>query len=192
MPWRCSRRRYGVEDQIRWYAWPSGPHWKRGRYATTIGFVLRNLPALLFIAAILLAVVGQADTFAERLLAWTLLLPIGVTGLWAGVSHVFFPTVAAAHIGWQVSPFQFEVGMADFAIGVTACIAFWRDLAFKAAAVCAASIFLLGDAVGHVRDMMIAGNFAPGNAGLPFYMDVVCPLLAISLVGMATRRSRGK
>jgi hypothetical protein len=25
--------------------------------------------------------------------------------------------------------------MADFAIGITACIAFWRDLSFKAAAV---------------------------------------------------------
>jgi hypothetical protein len=46
-----------------------------------------------------------------------------------------------------VSPFQFEVSMADLAIGATACIAFWRDLGFKAAAVSAASIFLLGDAV---------------------------------------------
>jgi hypothetical protein len=51
--------------------------------------------------------------------------------------------------GWQVSPFQFQVGTADLAIGVTACIAFWRDLGFKAAAVCA-SIFLLGDAFGDV------------------------------------------
>jgi hypothetical protein len=32
--------------------------------------------------------------------------------------------------------------MADLAIGATACIAFWRDLGFKAAAVSAASIFL--------------------------------------------------
>jgi hypothetical protein len=48
---------------------------------------------------------------------------------------------------------------------VTAVIAFWRDLSFKAAAVSAASIFLLGDAVGHVKQMLIAGNFAPGNAG---------------------------
>jgi hypothetical protein len=59
--------------------------------------------------------------------------------------------------------FQFEVGMADLAIGVTACIAFWRDLGFKAAAVWATSIFLFGDAVGHVRQMMIAGNFAPAT-----------------------------
>lgn len=80
--------------------------------------------------------------------------------------------------------------MADLAIGATACIAFRRDLNFQAAAVCAASIFLLGDAIGHVRQMVVAGNFAPGNAGVPFYMDVVCPLLAIALVVAAKRSGR--
>src|SRR6202042_2838941 len=130
----------------------------------TIGFFLRNLPVLLFVVAIAFAMVTRGHgTIVERLLAWTLLLPIGITGLWAGISHVFFPATAAAHIGWQVSPFQFEVGMADLAIGVTACVSFWRDLSFKAAAVCAASIFLLGDAAGHIREMAVAGNFAPGN-----------------------------
>ena len=155
----------------------------------TIGFFLRNLPVLLFVVAVALAMVTRGHgTIVERLLAWTLLLPIGVTGLWAGTAHVFFPATAAAHIGWQVSPFQFEVGMADFAIGVTACIAFWQNLAFKAAAVSAASIFLLGDAIGHVRQMMVAGNFAPGNAGVPFYMDVICPTLTIPLVIIAAHK----
>jgi disulfide bond formation protein DsbB len=136
-------------------------------------------------------VVRDGKPAAERFLAWILLLPIGVTGLWAGISHIFFPAVAAAHIGWQVSPFQFEVGTADLAIGVTACIAFWRDLAFRAAAVCAASVFLLGDAIGHIREMAEAGNFAPGNAGLPFYMDIICPVLAIALVAIAKRQQAG-
>ena len=150
--------------------------------------MLHNLPAVLFAVAIVLAAIRRSpDNAAERYLAWILLLPIGVTGLWAGIFHIFFPAVAAAHIGWQVSPFQFEVGMADLAIGVTAIVAFWRDLSFKAAAVCAASIFLLGDAVGHVREMLAAGNFAPGNAGVPFYMDVICPLLAIVLLVVASR-----
>jgi hypothetical protein len=36
--------------------------------------------------------------------------------------------------------------------------------------------------------MVSAGNFAPGNAGMPLYMDVICPLLAIVLLVMATRR----
>jgi hypothetical protein len=154
-----------------------------------IGFFLRNLPAFLFIAALIFASLSRERGFAaERFLAWILLLPIGVTGLWAGISHIFFPATAAAHIGWQVSPFQFEVGMADLAIGVTACIGFWRELPFQAAAVWAASVFLLGDAAGHVREMVTAGNFAPGNAGLPFYMDIICPTLAIILVNVAKRR----
>jgi hypothetical protein len=154
-----------------------------------IGFLLRNLPALLFAAALVLAALSRhGKSAAERFLAWILFLPIGVTGIWAAISHIFFPAVAAAHIGWQVSPFQFEVGMADLAIGVTACVAFWRDLSFKTGAVLVASIFLLGDAIGHVRDMMEAGNFAPGNAGLPFYMDILCPVLAIVLLITAKRR----
>lgn len=159
--------------------------------AETIGFLLRNLPAVLLVIALALAALRHGHGgAAERYLSWILLLPIGVTGLWAGIAHVFFPATAAAHIGWQVSPFQFEVGMADLAIGVTACIAFWQDLAFKAAAVCTASIFLLGDAIGHIRQMMTAGNFAPGNAGIPFYMDVICPLFAITLLVVAARNRR--
>jgi hypothetical protein len=37
--------------------------------------------------------------------------------------------------------------------------------------------------------MLVAGNFAPGNAGVPFYSDVVLPVLMIGLLMMA-RRSR--
>ena len=156
--------------------------------AQSIAFFARNLPALLFVAALLIAVARRGHgPAAERFLSWIVLLPIGVTGLWAGVFHVFFPAVAAALIGWESSPFQFEVGMADLAIGATACVAFWRDLEFKAAAICAASVFLLGDAAGHIKQMVVAGNFAPGNAGVPFYMDVICPLLAIALWAVARR-----
>src|ERR1700742_3326019 len=157
--------------------------------ASAIRFLLQNFPAVLFAFALVLAAATRHDgPTAERFLSWILLLPIGLTGLWAGAFHVFFPKTAASLIGWEVSPFQFEVGMADFAIGVTTCIAFWRDLSFKAGAVCAASVFLLGDAIGHVRDMVEAGNFAPGNAGLPFYMDIACPVLAIVLLAIAKRQ----
>jgi hypothetical protein len=157
--------------------------------ASIIGLLLRNLPAVLMVVAILIAASQRRrhGRTADRFLSWILLLPIGVTGIWAGLYHVFFPVVAAAHIGWSVSPFQFEVGMADLAIGVTAVVAFWCDLAFKAAAVCAASIFLLGDAIGHVHQMIAEGNFAPGNAGVPFWMDIICPVLAIILLIVASR-----
>ncbi|HUO53491.1 MAG TPA: DUF6790 family protein [Rhodoblastus sp.] len=50
-----------------------------------------------------------------------------------------------------------------------------------------AAIFLFGDAVGHVRQMTATGDFAPGNAGLPFDMDAVFPLLTIVLLLLAKR-----
>jgi uncharacterized protein DUF6790 len=160
--------------------------------AEVIGVLIRNLPAVLFVVALVIAtLLRHRGPAADRFLSWILLLPIGVTGLWYGFFHIVFPERAAAYIGWQVSPFQFEVGMADLAIGATACLAFWRDLEFKAAAISAAAIFLLGDALGHVLQMLATGNFAPGNAGLPFFMDVICPLLAIALLAMARRERRG-
>jgi hypothetical protein len=55
--------------------------------------------------------------------------------------------------------------------------------------VVAISIFLLGDAAGHVHQMMLAGNFAPGNAGLVFYMDIIQPLLSVALL-LAVRARR--
>src|SRR6202161_4749651 len=73
---------------------------------------------LLFVVAIALALYTPGrHAFVKRLLALDVIALIGVTGLWTGVSHVFFPATAAAHIGWQASPFfQFEVGTANFAI----------------------------------------------------------------------------
>lgn len=79
--------------------------------------------------------------------------------------------------------------MSDLAIGITAILAFWRTWEFRAAAVCAASVFLLGDAIGHVRQMLSTGNFAPGNAGVPFYMDIIAPFLAIALLTVARPRT---
>jgi hypothetical protein len=159
--------------------------------AAAIAFLLTNLPAVLLVLALILGSIARgSQSTAERFLSWILFFPIGVTGLWAGVFHIFFAQRAAAYIGWQTSPFQFEVGMADLAIGVTACFAFRASLGFKAAAITAASVFLLGDAVGHVREMVTAGNFQPGNAGVPFYTDLLCPVLAIVLL-IAARRGAG-
>ena len=105
--------------------------------------------------------------------------------------HVLFPSVAADLIGWQTSPFQFEVGMADLAIGATAVVSFWCSLPLKAFALSRLrSIFLLGRRLGHVHQMLEAGNFAPGNAGVPFFMDVICPVLSIALLAAAWRHYR--
>ena len=54
--------------------------------AAVIGSAIRNLPVLLFVLAVALALLCRRDRpLSRQLLSWLLLLPIGVTGLWAGI-----------------------------------------------------------------------------------------------------------
>jgi hypothetical protein len=118
-------------------------------------------------------------SFVEQLLRWVLLLSVGVQGVYTSVVHVFFPAYSAAHIGWAVSPFQFEVGIADLTVGVLGLVAFWSNFSFRLAAVIAAAVWYGGDAIGHVRQMIVANNYAPGNAGSWFWTDVLIPIVLV-------------
>jgi hypothetical protein len=66
-----------------------------------VRFLLRNFPAVLFAIALIMTTVRRhSGSGAERYLSWILLLPIGATGPWSGLFHVFFPAAAAAYTGW--------------------------------------------------------------------------------------------
>ena len=150
--------------------------------AKFIQLLLSNIPAIMFGLAILIALVRHdGRSLAVRVLDWLILLSVGVASFWAGAFHVFFPAIAAESIGWQVSPFQFEIGVADMAIGIVAIVSFWRSLAFKSAVVCYVVLFFIGVAIGHVRDALEAGNFAANNFGLLLVLTVaqivILPLL---------------
>lgn len=155
-----------------------------------IGVVLRNLPLILFLLALLIPTL-QGQRNARAYLAWLLLLSIGVEGVWAGLFHIFAPHVAAGFIGWQVSPFQFEMGVSDLALGITAILAFWRSLEFKAALVTFSSFLYAGLAIGHIRQVIETGNFAPGNGGVLLVLTIIKPVLLIWLLS-AARRSPGR
>lgn len=63
-------------------------------------FVLRNLPAILLVLALILSPTFRGrESLLASILSWVLLFPIGVTGISAAISHPFFPQVAAADIG---------------------------------------------------------------------------------------------
>jgi hypothetical protein len=88
------------------------------------------------------------------------------------IFHCFFGEMAAAFIGWPDSPFQFEVGIASLGFSLVGFVAAFRSLDLCLAAILGSSVFLLGAALGHVYQMITARNFAPGNAGVIFYMDI--------------------
>ena len=132
----------------------------------------------------------DGERFCGSLLRWLLLLAVGVTGIYTFVMHVFFPAASAENIGWAVSPFQYEVGVADLTVGVLGVLAFWGNFGFRLATVVATTIWLWGDALGHVRQLIVAHNFAPGNAGPWFWTDILLPLVLLACTFLVWRRER--
>lgn len=153
-----------------------------------IQFILSNLPAILFVAAFVLAAVTKSPThFPSRLLGW-LLLSVGIAYVWAGFFHIVFPHIAASSIGWDVSPFQFEIGVADASIGIVAIISFWRSLDFKAPVVGYLSLFSIGVAIGHFRQAFYAGDTAKDNFGLLLVITLIHAVL-LPVLYMSARRN---
>lgn len=152
--------------------------------AEAIRFILTNLPAILFVLALLVPTLHRAGPPATRYLAWLLLLSVGV---WGGFFHVFFPQVAAASIGWQVSPFQFEMGVSDLAIGITAVIAFWQGFGFRAAVVAYIVLAYAGVAIGHVHQALSADDYSANNFGVLLLLTVIKAVLLPILLVMSRR-----
>jgi hypothetical protein len=123
----------------------------------------------------------------EALLAYFLLFSIGVSFFYNFVMHTFFGAMAARFIGWADSPFQLEVGFASLGFAAVGFLAFCRSFDLRLAAVVGPAIFLLGAAGGHIYQMITARNFAPGNAGVVFYTDLLIPAIGFLLLWLQHR-----
>jgi hypothetical protein len=55
-----------------------------------------------------------------------------------------------------------------------------------------AAIFFGGDAIGHVRQMILENNFATGNAGSWFWIDVLLPVILLVSAVVCGRRDRSE
>ena len=105
----------------------------------------------------------------ELILLYCLVFGVGVVGAVAFVGHVFFPEHIAPKIGWQVSPFETEVGIHDGAWGLLGFLAIWIRDKFWHAVVIGWSFFMVGAGIGHIKDTIVHGNFAPYNFGMIFF-----------------------
>jgi Na+/melibiose symporter-like transporter len=156
------------------------------------------VPILLWVAAILfwgIAVwrgprpILQAFV-VDRLLRYLFIFPLGLLGLWAFVGHVFFPVRAATDIGWNPSPFQFEVGYASLGIGLASLYAAYTTFYARVAVAIAASCFLIGAGIGHVHDIVEYGNLTSGNAGPILVTDFLTPMAVLALLLVAAKRPK--
>ena len=156
--------------------------------ADAIRLVLSNVPLIMFIAALLIAYFAKRpQSTAERYLSWLLLLSVGIDGIWAGIFHVFFPAIASGQIGWQSSPFEFEIGVSDIALGIAAVVSFWRSLSFKSGVATYAVLFYLGVSIGHFYQAFAHGDFSPDNFGILLLITMLRVVLITWLLWAAWR-----
>jgi len=118
----------------------------------------------------------------DRLLRYLFIFPLGLQGLWAFAGHVFLTERVAASIGWPVSPFQLEVGMANLGIGLASLYAAFKGFEARLAASLAAGAFLIGAGVIHIKEILATGNLAPGNAGPILVTDFLTPIAVFVLL----------
>jgi hypothetical protein len=157
-----------------------------------IRFLLSNFTLTLFVLGLAASLIALSRhprpwsrmTVAEAVLSWFLFFSLGVSFLYNFVMHVFFSEMAAAFIGWQTSPFQKEVGFASLGFSVVGFMAFKGGAGMRLAALVGPACFLWGAAAGHVVQMVEAHNYAPGNAGVIFYTDILLPVFGLALLWM--------
>jgi hypothetical protein len=117
---------------------------------------------------------------AQTILLWYLVIIVGVTGVFAFIGHTVFADATAHSIGWPAgNPFQGEVAVANLSVGI---LCYWMRGNFWIATVIGFSVWWLGDAVVHIRSIVVDANYAPDNAGVTFYLDILVPVLLIALL----------
>ncbi len=145
---------------------------------TFIRIILSNFTLVTLVLAVIFSLIPRyGQSFGETLARNMLLLPIGLVGVWAFYYHAFHPEMAAQIIGWQTSPFQFEVAVANLGMGLAGIIGYWRTKDWALAVAVVNSCFSLGAAYGHIHQMIEVGNYSPGNAGTILYTDIAIPIL---------------
>jgi hypothetical protein len=162
-----------------------------------IRFVLVNFTLTFLVLGLIVAVVAlwrsreplTSSIIVEALFSYFLLFSIGVSFLYNFVLHAFFGEMTARVIGWADSPFQLEVAFASLGFASLGFLAWRGSYDLRLAAVIGSACFLLGAAGGHVYQMVTAHNFAPGNAGVIFYTDILIPI--IGFVFLWLQRGRG-
>ncbi|MCL6611591.1 MAG: hypothetical protein K6T66_08660 [Peptococcaceae bacterium] len=116
----------------------------------------------------------------ELILLYCLVFGVGVVGANAFMMHVFFPERMAPMIGWEMSPFETEVGIHDGAWALLGFFAIWIRGGFWHAVVLGWSFFMIGAGIGHIKDTVVHGNYAPYNFSMIFF-DIGQALLLIVL-----------
>lgn len=122
----------------------------------------------------------SAEQKMELLMAYLFFFLVGILSFFGFTAHFFYPDQTAKLIGWAPgSPFQFEVAMANLSYAILGILAIWLRKRFWVAIIIGYTVWLWGDALGHINQMVKVQDYATGNAGVYFYSDVIIPFVLL-------------
>jgi hypothetical protein len=125
---------------------------------------------------------------AEIFLVWFLAIMVGIVGIWSFIGHTVFAAQVAQGIGWPPgNPFQTEVALTNLAFGILGLLSVKITGSFRLATIIGFAIFMIGAGIGHIYQFVVFNDIAPGNVGIPLYLDFIVPLILFVLYLLATR-----
>ncbi len=155
-------------------------------------------PVFTVVSAILHLIFSKKTRTPSRILEvfllYMLFIMVGLGSLWAFMGHAFFADRVASYIGWKAgSPFQHEVAFANLGFGVLGVLCIWFRKEFWLAVSVGITVFYWGSAWGHINDRIVNNNYAPGNVGIPVIIDIMVPIILLTLLfsyKLAIRKNR--
>ena len=140
------------------------------------------LPVIWVVVSVLQITIAGTP-IVETLLVNFLVINVGISGLYAFMGHAFSSKKVAEYIGWPSgNPFQFEVAVTNLSFGILGVLCIWFRDNFWIATVIGFSVFALGAAYVHIRDIVKNKNHSSGNAGPPLYSDILKPVFLVGLL----------
>ncbi|MFD5246891.1 DUF6790 family protein [Amycolatopsis sp. NPDC058340] len=126
----------------------------------------------------------HAPSARERLEIWQRWWAIGALGfgsLWMTVAFLAFPDVMATAIGFDRTPFLFEIAFANLGLAVMGFRAASASARERVTIGLGAGMFLWGALAGHVYQWFANGVHSPGNTGGVLANDLLIPAVMIIL-----------
>lgn len=163
-----------------------------------VGEIIKTLLSNAFVVFLVIAILTSVAKIRRRrmarrpfsssyvILGELLFYVYGLANIYDGAFHAYAGPMVAASIGWQPSPFQYELGWFEIAYGFTALFSLWRGYQFRFAMTVPYSIFLLAAAAQHISMMKTQHDYAANNAGIILWLgDIIIPLVMLALTWLA-------
>ncbi|WP_239062208.1 DUF6790 family protein [Streptomyces sp. SID13031] len=114
--------------------------------------------------------------------------------VWLTISFVAIPDVMATGIGFDRTPFEFEIAFANLALAVMGLRAASPSASARERITIGlgAGMFLWGAVIGHLYQWFANGNHAPGNGGGVLIYDLLIPAVMIILARRSQRLSNAE